>query len=128
MVGDGAMQLTMILSKPALHNGFANVLGKENTGIHEFVHLLDKEDGAVDGLPEALLKRQYTIPWLHLIAKNIADIKAGNSDINIYGSKNNAEFFAVASEYFFEQPEIFKQNHAELYNLMTQILMGHRLR
>jgi Mlc titration factor MtfA (ptsG expression regulator) len=121
MVGDGAMQLTMILSKPALHDGFANVLGKENTGIHEFVHLLDKEDGAVDGLPEALLKRQYTIPWLNLIAKNIAAIKAGNSDINIYGSKNKAEFFAVASEYFFEQPEMFKQKHAELYDLMTQI-------
>lgn len=121
MVGDGPMQRIMILSKPALHNGFANVSGKENTGIHEFVHLLDKEDGAVDGLPEALLKRQFTIPWLQLIAKNIAAIKAGESDINIYGSKNEAEFFAVASEYFFEDPEGFKQKHPELYNLMTQI-------
>jgi Mlc titration factor MtfA (ptsG expression regulator) len=121
MVGDGAMQRTMILSKPALRNGFANVSGKENTGIHEFVHLLDKEDGAVDGLPEALLKRQFTIPWLQLIAKNIIAIKAGESDINIYGSKNEAEFFAVASEYFFEEPEGFKQKHPELYNLMTQI-------
>ena len=121
MVGEGAMQQTMILSKPALRMGFANVSGTENTGIHEFVHLLDKEDGAVDGLPEALLKRQFTIPWLQLIAKNIESIKAGNSDINIYGSKNEAEFFAVASEYFFEQPDMFKQNHPELYNLMTQI-------
>ncbi len=38
---------------------------RENTGIHEFVHLLDKEDGSVDGLPEALLAKQYTLPWLH---------------------------------------------------------------
>jgi Mlc titration factor MtfA (ptsG expression regulator) len=121
MVGDGPMQRIMILSKPALHHGFANVSGKENTGIHEFVHLLDKEDGAVDGLPEALLKRQYTIPWLQLIAKNIAAIKAGESDINIYGSKNEAEFFAVAAEYFFESPELFEQNHPELYELMTQL-------
>jgi Mlc titration factor MtfA (ptsG expression regulator) len=121
MVGEGAMQQTMILSKPALRAGFANVSGKENTGIHEFVHLLDKEDGAIDGLPEALLKRQFTIPWLQLIAKNIVAINAGNSDINIYGSKNEAEFFAVASEYFFAQPEMFKQNHTELYNLMTRI-------
>jgi Mlc titration factor MtfA (ptsG expression regulator) len=121
MVGEGAMQRTMILSKPALRAGFANVTGKENTGIHEFVHLLDKEDGYIDGLPEALLKRQFTIPWLQLIAKNIEAIKAGNSDINIYGSKNEAEFFAVVSEYFFEQPEMFKEKHTELYNLMTQI-------
>lgn len=121
MVGDGAMQQIMILSKPALHHGFSEVAGKENTGIHEFVHLLDKEDGAVDGLPEALLKRQYTLPWLQLIAKNIAAIKAGKSDINVYGSKNEAEFFAVAAEYFFEEPEKFKQHHPELYALMTQI-------
>ena len=75
----------------------------------------------MDGLPEALLKRKYTIPWLHLMADNIAAIKAGKSDINIYGSKNEAEFFAVASEYFFEQPESFKYKHPELYELMTEI-------
>ena len=125
MVGDGPMQRTMILSKPALKEGFANVRGKENTGIHEFVHLLDKEDGAVDGLPEALLKRKYTIPWLRLIAENIAAIKAGKSDFSIYGSKNEAEFFAVASEYFFEQPDLFKHRHPELYNLMTEIFNQH---
>ena len=54
MVGNGAMQRVMILSKPALHDGFANEMGKENTGIHEFVHLLDKEDGDVDGLPRSI--------------------------------------------------------------------------
>ena len=125
MVGSGAMQMEMILSKPALYKGFENSLSKENAGIHEFVHLLDKEDGAVDGLPEALLKKQYTIPWLHLMAKNIAIIKAGKSDINIYGAKNKSEFFAVAAEYFFGRPELFKQKHPELYDLMTQIFHQH---
>jgi Mlc titration factor MtfA (ptsG expression regulator) len=121
MVGNGPMQMQMILSKPALYAGFENQGGKENTGIHEFVHLLDKEDGAVDGLPEALLKKQYVLPWLNLMAENIVAIKAGKSDINIYGATNKAEFFAVASEYFFEQPQLFKQNHPELYDLMTLI-------
>ena len=121
MVGDGPMQMLMILSKPALREGFADTSGKENAGIHEFVHLLDKEDGAVDGLPEALLGRQYSLPWLNLMADNIAAIKAGKSDINIYGSKNKAEFLAVAAEYFFEQPGQFKQKHPALYELMTHI-------
>ena len=121
MVGDGPMQMLMVLSKPALRQGFENTSGKENAGIHEFVHLLDKEDGAVDGLPEALLKRQYSLPWLNLMADNIAAIKAGKSDINIYGSKDKAEFLAVAAEYFFEQPQLFKQKHPELYELMTRI-------
>ncbi len=125
MVGNGTMQRMMILSKPALYSGFAGESHKENTGIHEFVHLLDKEDGDVDGLPEALLQKQYIVPWLNLIAQNIADIKKGKSDINVYGAKNKAEFFAVATEYFFEQPEMFKKKHAELYHLMTQIFNQH---
>lgn len=121
MVGDGPMQMLMILSKPSLHQGFDDTAGKENAGIHEFVHLLDKEDGAVDGLPEALLQRQYSIPWLNLMAENIEAIRSGHSDINIYGSKNKAEFFAVAAEYFFEQPQLFKQKHPQLYDMMTRI-------
>lgn len=121
MVGDGPMQMLMILSKPALYQGFDHTSGKENAGIHEFVHLLDKEDGAVDGLPESLLQKQYTLPWLNLMADNIAAIKDGRSDINTYGSKNKAEFFAVAAEYFFEQPALFRHKHPELYQLLTQV-------
>jgi Mlc titration factor MtfA (ptsG expression regulator) len=121
MVGNGAMQRIMILSKPALYRGFDNTGDKENTGIHEFVHLLDKEDGDVDGLPEALLDKQYTVPWLNLIADEIEAIKQGHSDINVYGATNKAEFFAVAAEYFFEQPELFKKHHAGLYDLMVQV-------
>jgi MtfA peptidase len=121
MVGNGPMQRVMILSKPALHEGFLNEMGKENTGIHEFVHLLDKEDGDVDGLPETLLDRKYTISWLELVNKNIKAVIEGNSDINIYGATNKAEFFAVVSEYFFKRPDLFKENHEDLYNMMTQI-------
>jgi Mlc titration factor MtfA (ptsG expression regulator) len=83
--------------------------------------LLDKEDGAVDGLPEALLNRQYTIPWLELMRENMEAINEGRSDINIYGTTNKAEFFAVASEYFFERPDLFKEKHEDLYNLMAKI-------
>jgi MtfA peptidase len=60
MVGSGALQMEMILSKPALYEGFRHSPGEENAGIHEFVHLLDKEDGDVDGIPAALLDKQFT--------------------------------------------------------------------
>jgi hypothetical protein len=120
MIGNGPMQRVMILSKPALHYGFKNQ-GKENTGIHEFVHLLDKEDGDVDGLPEALLNRKFNSKWIELINKNIESILSGHSDINDYGAYNKAEFFAVTSEYFFNQPDLFKENHPELFDLMCMI-------
>ncbi len=43
------------------------------------------------------------------------------SDINPYGGTNKAEFFAVASEYFFEKPKQFAKTHPELYDLMTEV-------
>lgn len=121
MVGNGPMQNVMILSKPALHSGFQTEPLRENTGIHEFVHLLDKEDGDVDGLPETLLNRKLNSQWLTLVNKNMVTIMSGHSDINYYGATNRAEFFAVASEYFFNCPELFKENHAELYEWMCKI-------
>lgn len=125
MVGSGAMQRVMILSKPALRQGFFRESHKDNTGIHEFVHLLDKADGTTDGIPEALLQKQYTIPWINYMSEAIHHIKTGNSDIDAYGATSQAEFFAVAAEYFFNQPEQFKIHHPELFNLMEKIFNQH---
>ncbi len=121
MVGTGVMHGTMILSKQALHQGFENHSDKQNTAIHEFVHLIDKLDGAVDGIPEALLGKQYVLPWLNLMASEIKKINSGKSDINPYGATNNTEFFAVVSEYFFEQPELLQKKHPELYAMLERI-------
>jgi Mlc titration factor MtfA (ptsG expression regulator) len=122
MVGEGgALQSTMVLSKPALHEGFANETSKGNTGIHEFVHLLDKVDGATDGLPEYLLDKSHIKPWLELIHKSINDIKANHSDINPYGITNEAEFFAVVSEYFFKRPDLLEERHPELFARLEEI-------
>lgn len=121
MVGEGPMNGTMILSKPALHQGFLNETDKNNTAIHEFVHLIDKTDGAIDGIPENLLGKQYVLPWVNLIGKKIEEINKGKSDINPYGATSQTEFFAVASEYFFERPQLLKTKHPELYDLMEHV-------
>ncbi|RRB06677.1 M90 family metallopeptidase [Larkinella rosea] len=122
MVGEGgALQSTMVLSKPALHEGFANETSKENTGIHEFVHLLDKADGSTDGAPEYLLDRTHIKPWLQLIHASINEIKANHSDIDPYGTTNEAEFFAVVSEYFFKRPDLLKEKHPELFATLEEI-------
>jgi len=120
MVGTGAMQQIMILSQPSLRLGFKNETDKNNTGIHEFVHLLDKADGDTDGIPEQLLSKQYTIPWINLMNETITEIRKKKSDINPYGSANKTEFFAVVAEYFFERPDLFKVKHPELFQLMEQ--------
>lgn len=128
MVGEGgALQSTMVLSKPALHEGFDNETSKDNTGIHEFVHLLDKADGSTDGLPEFLLDKNYSEPWLQLIHRSINDIKANHSDINPYGITNEAEFFAVVSEYFFKRPDLLHEKHPELFARLEAIFRQHPL-
>ena len=121
MVGTGPMQGSMILSKAALHHGFTNKEQPNNTGVHEFVHLLDKEDGEVDGLPEALLRKKYDQQWLNLVDVNTHKINNGESDINSYATTNRAEFFSVVSEYFFNSPSRFKENHPDLYDMMSKM-------
>ena len=121
MVGSGYMNGQMLLSRAALTKGFSASAGKENTAIHEFVHLLDKSDGATDGVPELLMQHQYTIPWLKLIYQEMHKIESGKSDINPYALTNEAEFLAVVSEYFFEKPEQLQHKHPELYELLSLI-------
>lgn len=121
MVGSGAMNGMMILSKPALKQGFRNARDKKNVGIHEFVHLIDKADGTVDGVPEILLKNQYALPWIDLVEQQIQRIADQNSDINPYGATNRQEFFAVAAEYFFERPKLLKTKHPQLYQMLNRI-------
>jgi MtfA peptidase len=125
VVGDGPYQNMMILSQYDLRMGFMNAESKYNTGIHEFVHLVDKTDGAVDGIPRSLMSQQYVLPWLNLMQHNIQKIRDQQSDIDPYGSLNQAEFLAVASEYFFGQPEQLQQNHPELYTLLSKIFNQH---
>jgi hypothetical protein len=121
MVGSGYMNGQMLLSRAALLKGFSSSSGKQNTGIHEFVHLLDNADGATDGVPEQLMSHEYATPWLKMMHYEMGRIEKGNSDINPYAATNEAEFLAVAAEYFFEKPEQLQNKHPELYSQLSRL-------
>jgi hypothetical protein len=120
VVGSGRLEGKMILSRKALHHGFKNDNDGRNTAIHEFVHLIDKMDDTVDGIPEILMNHSYTIPWLKLIHEEMDNIHRNKSKLRAYGATNQAEFFAVASEYFFESPERLEKEHPELYEALSK--------
>ncbi len=121
MVGNQFMNGTMILSKPDLIRSYNLKNQKNNVGIHEFIHLIDKNDGAIDGVPDILIKNSYVTPWLKLVREEMIKIEKGKSDISPYALTNNAEFLAVVSEYFFDTPEKFKKEHPKLYEYLTLI-------
>lgn len=118
MVGDGVMNREMILSQPALRAGFLHPDNTHNTAIHEFAHLIDKADGAIDGVPQYLLDKETAKTWKSYMHIYIRAIKEGYTDINPYGATSAGEFFAVISEYYFKQPELFKTQYPELYVLL----------
>jgi Mlc titration factor MtfA (ptsG expression regulator) len=123
MVGSGALQNVMILSKWELRQGFINRNSNHNTAIHEFVHLIDKMDGTLDGVPELLLERKHIGAWQQMMGTTMEQIRNGTSDIDPYGATSPVECFAVLAEYFFENPTLFQAIHPQLYDMLHRIFV-----
>lgn len=115
MVGTGRMSGKMFLSKPALHYGFSNSRDKKNVAIHEFSHLIDMADGSCDGFPERLSQYAFCVPWFDMVHYKMNEIDNRKSNIGDYAATNKVEFFAVATEYFFERPGMLQKKHPNVY-------------
>jgi Mlc titration factor MtfA (ptsG expression regulator) len=90
-----------------------------NVVLHEFAHQLDQEDGSADGAP-ILEKLSSYRTWARVLSKEYEKLRrrtlSGRKDImDAYGATDPAEFFAVATETFFERPKQMKLTHPELY-------------
>ena len=113
--------LTMVLSKPSLYHGFRDSKDKLNVVFHEFSHKIDGADGFIDGIPAALSDKKTIKKWLEIINTEKLLIEKNKSDINPYALTNRAEFFAVVTEYFFENPQTMSIKHPELYKILVKI-------
>ena len=120
MIGVNHLSGVMILSKPDLISGFRNHQDKRNVGIHEFAHLVDKADGSVDGLPTNVAG-DAAGPWIGWVAEELKRDPRAREEIDDYAYTNEAEYFAVLSEYFFEAPDILQQRHPEVYSMMRKM-------
>lgn len=90
-----------------------------NLILHEFAHQLDQEDGSADGTPR-LDRSSHYLTWARVLGREFYNlqsrIKLGiPSLLDEYGATNEAEFFAVATEFFFEKPEQLYRLHPDLY-------------
>ena len=120
MVGVGNLSGVMILSKADLISGFANPQDKRNVGIHEFAHLVDLGDGSIDGLPPGV-NLETAGPWLQWIGEELKNRPDGRHHIDDYAYTNEAEYFAVLTEYFFEAPDVLKKKAPDVYSMMQSM-------
>ena len=109
----------VILSWEDTLAGAADSRDGRNVVIHEFAHQLDQEKGYANGAPLLPARRRYE-SWSTVLQTEFdrlhAAIAMGEPTlISPYGATNPAEFFAVASEVFFEQPELMAAYHPALY-------------
>ncbi len=96
-----------------------------NVVIHEFAHQLDQEKGYANGAPWLGSRHRYP-RWAEVMRAEYArlqyDVMAGQpSLLNAYGASAPAEFFAVASEVFFEQPRSMAAMHPALYEELRHV-------
>lgn len=105
----------MVLSWDAVTHGIRNDHDGQNTTLHELAHVLDAQDGELDGTP--LLETGYR-RWAHVLSGHfltLRDSPRRRSLLRQYGATNEAEFFAVATEAFFEKAEKLKEKAPDLY-------------
>lgn len=111
---------TVVLAWDSVAHGARNPNDAQNVTFHEFAHQLDHESGDTDGAPVLPCRESY-LSWARVFGKNYAEVRerigAGKrSLIDPYGATKPAEFFAVATETFFEKPRQLNRKHPELYN------------
>jgi Mlc titration factor MtfA (ptsG expression regulator) len=106
---------TVVLSWDAVTRGLSNPDDGHDTALHEFAHVLDIRDGSFDGTPP--IDDDLTLrTWVRVFSSHYLAMKKGKRRVlRSYGSTNEAEFFAVATEAFFEKPIQLKQKAPELY-------------
>ena len=113
----------VVLSWCDVVNGAQNFSDGHNVALHEFAHQLDQQSGQADGIPANLNTDYYT--WKNTFDTEyenlIMEMKNAHKDsIDFYGTTNTAEFFAVSTETFFENPENMKKEHPNLYELFVK--------
>jgi len=113
---------TVVLAWDNVVSGGRNQFDGHNVAFHEFAHQLDQASGSANGQP-VLETRGCYHEWTKVF-RSTFDSFLGRLEehkrtvFDEYGAENPAEFFAVATETFFEKPKQLHKKYPELYNVL----------
>ncbi|MBW4505558.1 MAG: zinc-dependent peptidase [Scytonematopsis contorta HA4267-MV1] len=121
-LGESWSRDQLLLSWEQVQQDIYNWKDGHNVVLHEFAHQLDQEEGRTEGVP--ILKRSEDYrTWASVMTFEYQqlcdDVKQGKKTVmDEYGTTNPAEFFAVATETFFEKSLQLQSKHPALYELL----------
>jgi MtfA peptidase len=110
---------SLVLAWDEAKRGAADPADGANLVMHEFAHQLDFEDFRTDGAPALVTRAEY-LAWARVMSREFEALRAAAEAgtptvLDTYGATNAAEFFAVATEAFFERPCALRARRPELY-------------
>ncbi|XGV94870.1 MAG: zinc-dependent peptidase [Leptolyngbya sp. BL-A-14] len=112
----------VVLSWADIQYDATRVHDGNNVILHEFAHQLDQEDGAADGVPflgRGIDRTTWSRVFRQAYEQLQRDVQRGAKTVlDAYGATNPAEFFAVATETFFEKASLMQRYHSELYDVL----------
>lgn len=119
LLGESWNQGKVILAWDSVEKGVRDLNDGHNVVLHEFAHQLDQESGASNGAPVLKTSGDYR-SWAYVFSSEFEELQEDvvtgkQSLLDHYGATNPAEFFAVATETFFERPEQMRHGHQELF-------------
>jgi hypothetical protein len=128
LLGEAQDWGTVVLSWPAVIEGLSHPQsGHHAVAIHEFAHVLDRTDGVFDGTPRLKARSDYR-PWALVMSRHFLNLRnrarVESIVLRPYATVNEAEFFAVATEAFFNTPQEMKRLIPDLY---TELQKFYRL-
>ena len=111
----------MVLSWDAVQHGIHNPYDGHDTALHELAHVLDLGDGVFDGTPPLGASGHYQT-WTQVFSRHYLRLSKHphRGVLRRYGATNEAEFFAVATEAFFEKPRQLKTKAPDLYEALAR--------
>lgn len=122
ILGQAIAQGPVILVWDAVLHGARHPEQGHNVVFHEFAHKLDMLDGTADGTPP-LVSHDQLSDWVEVCSREFLRLRdlAGQGHktfLDAYGTKNEAEFFAVATEEFFDRPLALLKHSPDLYHVL----------
>lgn len=114
---------SLVLAWDEVKHGAADPADGHNLVVHEFAHQLDFEDAATDGAPTLTTRAEY-LTWARVMQREFDALRAAEeagaeSVLDTYGAANPPEFFAVATEAFFERPRALRAKNRQLYDQLA---------